>query len=119
MSLASRYDADNSSFDNLFKSHPTMKSSLIYAALLTFVSCSAFAADQATPMADIEPMPIMVPKAAISAPNPTEEATVQAGSAVDDFAFATKSPNNQPTGIEQNSSQITGTQRQLLYLQEF
>ena len=96
-----------------------MKSSLIYALLLTFVSCSAIAADQATPMADIEPMPIMVPKAAISSPNPTQEATVQSGSAVDDFALATKSSNNQPTGDEQNSSQITGTQRQLLYLQEF
>ena len=96
-----------------------MKSSLICAVLLTFVSCSAIAADQAIPMADIEPMPVMVPKAAIAAPNPTEEATVQSGAALDDFAFTTKSANNQPTGNEQNSSQITGTQRQLLYLQEF
>ena len=110
---------DNLNFDNLFKSHLTMKSSLIYAVLLTFVSCSAIAADQATPMADIEPMPAMVPKAAISAPNPTEEATVQSGAALDDFSFAAKSANNQPTGDEQNNSQITGSQRQLIYLQEF
>ena len=70
-------------------------------------------------MADIEPMPVLVPKAAISAPNPAEEATVQSGPAVDDFSFAAKSANNQPTGDEQNSSQITGSQRQLLHLQEF
>ena len=96
-----------------------MKSSLIYAVLLTFVSCSAIAADQATPMADIEPMPVLVPKATIAAPNPTEEATLQSGSALDDFSFAAKSTNNQPTGDEQNSGQITGSQRQLLHLQEF
>lgn len=96
-----------------------MKSSLIYAILLTFISCSAIAADQATPMADIEPQPVLVPKAAIAAPNPTEEATVQSGSALDDFSFATKNTNNPLTGEEQNSSQITGSQRQLLHLQEF
>lgn len=96
-----------------------MKSSLICAVLLTFVSCSAIAADQATPMADIEPMPVMVPKAAITAPNPAEEATVQSGSALDDFSFAAKSANNQPTGDEQNSSEITESQRKLLHLQEF
>jgi hypothetical protein len=96
-----------------------MKSSLIHAILLSCITCSALAADQATPMADIEPMPVLVPKAAISAPNPAEEATVQSGSAVDDFSFAAKSANNQPTGDEQNSSQITGSQRRLLHLQEF
>jgi len=96
-----------------------MKSSLIYAVVLTLVSCSAIAADQATPMADIEPMPVLVPKAAIAAPNPTEEATVQSGSTLDDFSFATKNTNNPLTGDEQNSSQITGSQRQLLHLQEF
>ena len=96
-----------------------MKSSLIFAVLLAFAYCSAIAADQAIPMADIEPMPVMVPKATISAPNPTEEATVQSGAALDDFAFTSKSANNQPTGEEQNTSQITGSQRQLLYLQEF
>jgi hypothetical protein len=119
VNLASRYDTDNSNFDNLLKSHLTMKSSLICAVLLTFVSCSAIAADQATPMADIEPMSVMVPKAAITAPNPAEEATVQSGAALDDFSFAAKSANNLPTGDEQNSSEITGSQRQLLYLQEF
>ncbi len=96
-----------------------MKSSLICAVLLTFVSYSAIAADQATPMADIEPMPVMVPKAAITAPNPAEEATVQSGAALDDFSFAAKSANNQPTGDEQNSSEITESQRKLLHLQEF
>ncbi len=73
-----------------------MKSSLICAVLLTFVSCSAIAADQATPMADIEPMPVMVPKAAITAPNPAEEATVQSGSALDDFSFAAKAQTISP-----------------------
>ena len=119
MSLASRYDAGYPNFDNLLKSHLTMKLSLICAVLLTFVSCSAIAADQATPMADIEPMPVMVPKAAITAPNPAEEATVQSGAALDDFSFAAKSANNQPTGDDQNSNQITESQRKLIHLQEF
>ena len=96
-----------------------MKSPLICAVLLTFASCSAIAADQATPMADIEPMPVMVPKAAISTPNPAEEATVQSGAALDDFAFAAKGQNNLPKGDEHTSSQTIESQRQLPHLDGF
>ena len=119
MSLASRYDVDYSNFDNLLKSHLNMKSSLIFAALLAVVSCSALAADQAVPMADIEPQPVLVPKAAISAPNPSQEATVQSGAALDDFAFAAKGQNNLPEGSQQNSSQTMEPQRQLPHLDGF
>jgi hypothetical protein len=110
---------DYSVLDYLPYSHLTMKSLLINAVLLTCVSCSALAADQAIPMADIEPLPVLVPKAAISAKNPSEEATVESGSALDDFAFAAKGLNNLPKGDDHNSSQTTETQRQLPHLDGF
>ena len=86
---------------------------------MTVVSCCALAADPAIPMAGIEPRPVSVPKAAISAPKPAEEATVQSGAALDDFAFAAKGQNNLPNGSEHNSSQTPESQRQLPHLDGF
>ena len=119
MNLASRYDTDNSKFDNLLKSLLTMKSSLIFAFLLAFVSCPAIAADQATPTADIEPTLLAKPKAASKTSISAAEATALSGATLDDFAFAAQGQNNLPKGDEHNSSQTLESQRQLPHLEGF
>lgn len=65
--------------------------SLVLSACLPF---TALAADQSTPMADIEPKPLHAPSRASQAAMLAEEAPAPAmgGSASDDFAFVNKDP---------------------------
>jgi hypothetical protein len=86
---------------------------------MTVVSCSAIAADPTVPMADIEPKPAIAPKAIIFDTNPAEQATVQSGATLDDFAFAAKGQNNLPEGSQQNGSQTMEPQRHLPHLEGF
>jgi hypothetical protein len=110
---------DNSNSDNLLKSHLTMKSLLIYAVLLASFSCSAIAADPATPMADIEPRlanagPVERPVAL-----PAQDAPGPASSGLDDFSLAVRGHNIPPKGDELNSSQPLQPQRHLPHLEGF
>ena len=119
MSLASRYDVDYSNFDNLLKSHLNMKSSLIYAVLLASLSCSAIAADPATPMADIEPR--LANAGAVERPVtlPAQDAPGPASTGLDDFSLAVKGLNTPPNGDQLNSSQPLEAQRHLPHLEGF
>jgi hypothetical protein len=98
VSLASRYDVDNSNFDNLLKSHLNMKSS---------------------PMADIEPR--LANAGAVERPValPAQDAPGPASTGLDDFSLAVKGHNTPPKGDELNSSPPLEAQRHLPHLEGF
>ncbi len=90
-----------------------MKSSLKSLLLWVCLSYSALAADLSVLMADIEPKPLNSPPQASKIVIPFDEApeTAEAGSALDDFAFANKAPNG--------SSPATGPAAAMPHLEGF
>jgi len=102
---------NNSNFDNLLKSHLNMKSLMIYAVLLASFSCSAIAADPATPMADIEPRLANTGTVERPVALPAQDAPGPASSGLDDFSLAVRGHNTPPKGDEPNSSQSLEPQR--------
>lgn len=89
---------------------PPLKSLLLWVCL----PFSALAADQSTPMADIEPQLLSTPVQARKVIVPLEDVPdpAMAGSASDDFAFVNKGP----TG---NGSTATGPAAAMPYLEGF
>ena len=86
-----------------------LKSLLLWICL----SFNALAADLSVPMADIEPKPLHSPPQANKIVIPFDEAPMpaEAGSAMDDFAFANKTPNS--------GSPVTGPATAMPHLEGF